>query len=245
MKIGILITLLLLVGCGKDQITTGVQGKTVDEFTRGYQDQIGKYGVARMGESVNVFQEMQITINDLCTYDYAYGERVVINSNPKLVKVYSKDVWNLSSGPVSQCGNSKVDETVYRVPAVKLQELYLKAVTKKCNYMRDVFDDRNIVNFCTQNYLGETSFRSQKAGVFKTTLSLNIRGTVYNVVNDATHLADSFLWVPYPVTQRTLVNGEERRTSFTKIVIDYYNQTIDERDYNHIYEMDYYDGWEL
>lgn len=243
-KIGLLILFISLVSCGKDEVTTG-QGKTVDEFTRGYQDQIGRNGIAKQGETVNLFQEMQITINNLCTYDFAYGERVVINNNPKLIKIYSKDVWNRVKGPISQCGPSRIDETVYQVPAVKLQEIFLKSVTKKCDYLKDILDDRSLVTFCSQNFLGSTTFRSEQAGVFKTTLTLNLRGTIYNVTNDATHLSNEFLWVPYAVADRTLVNGREQTNAFTKTVIDYYKQTIDERDYDHLFVMDYYEGWEL
>ena len=245
MKIGLIISLLIFVSCGKKEEVIPGSGRTVDEFTRGYQDQIGKNGVAKKGETVNVFQEMQITINDKCSYDFAYGERTVINDNPKLVKIYSKDVWNRTKGPISECGTSKIDETVYQVPAVKLQEMYLKGVTKKCSYLRDILDDRSVVNFCSQNYLGTTTFRREQAGIFKTTLALNLRGTIYNVTNDATHLASKFLWVPYPVSQRTVVNGREQPSSFTKVVIDYYTKTIDERDYDQIFVIDYYPGWEL
>lgn len=243
-NIGLIFLLLLAIGCGKDKITTGT-GQTVDEFTRGYQDQIGRNGIAKQGETVNLFQEMRVTINDTCTYDYAYGERTIINNNPKLIKIYAKEVWNLAEGNVSECGNSKIDETIYVVPAVKLQEMFLKGVTKKCDYLKDILDDRSVVSFCQQNYLGTTTFRSETAGVFKTTVSLNLRGSVYNVVNDSTHLASNFLWVPYPVSQRTLVNGEEQQNHFTKIIIDYYTQSIEERDYDHVFQMDYYDGWEL
>lgn len=244
MKIGLLLIGLILVGCGKDQVTSG-GGRTVDEFTRGYQDQISRNGIAKKGETVNLYREMQITINNNCTYDYAYGERAIINDNPKIKRIYSKDVWNRVKGPISECGPSRIDETVYQVPAVKLQELFLNGVTKKCDYLRDILDDRSIVTFCSQNYLGQTTFRSESAGVFKTTLTLNLRGEVYNVTDDTTHLYNKFLWVPYPVAQRTIVNGQETPTRFNKVVIDYYNQTIDERDYDQIFVMDYYPGWEL
>lgn len=244
MKIKLVVLLLVLVGCGKDKVTVGTN-KTVDEFTRGYQDQISKSGIARKGETVTLFQEMRVEINDKCTYDYAYGERTIINDNPKLKRIYSKEVWNLVKGDVSECGNSKIDETVYQVPANKLKDLFIKSVTKKCDYLKDILDDRSLVTFCQQSYLGTTSFRNATAGIFKTTATLNLREKIYSIVNDATHLASSFLWVPYPVSQRTLVNGEEQKNHFTKIIIDYYTQTIDERDYDQIFVIDYYDGWEL
>jgi len=244
MKIGILILLLALVSCGKETVTTGT-GQTIDGFTRGYQDQISRGGVAKLGETVTLFQEMQTIINNKCTYDYAYGERTIINTNPKLVKIYSKEVWNLAEGRVSECKTTRVDETVYLVPSVKLQELFIKGVTKKCDYLKGILDNRSAVTFCQQSYLGNTTFRSEVAGIFKTTLTLDLRGKSYNIIDDSTHLATTYLWMPYPVSQRTLVNGEEQKNHFTKTVIDYYTKEIDDRDYDHIFEIDYYDGWEL
>ena len=62
---------------------------------------------------------------------------------------------------------------------------------------------------------------------------------------DSTHLSSGFYWVPYPVAQRTFINTREVATHFTKILTDYYIQEIDERDYDQVLEMDYYEGWEL
>ncbi len=244
MKIGIIILAMALYGCGKDKVTVQ-NGQTVDEFTRNYQDQIGLKGIAKKGESVTVYQDIEMITNENCVYKYASGERVVLNQNPKLIKIFSKDIYNLEKGPLPKCKQTQIHKTIVRVPAIKLKENYLKAVTQKCAYIGDFFSDLASLNFCNQNFQGTTSYRSENAGIFKTSFSVKMDGKDFNVVMDSTHLASGFFWVPYPVTQRTFINTREVSTHFTKILTDYYTQEIDDRDYDQILEMDYYEGWEL
>ena len=246
MKIGILIAVLLLISCGKNERTVGVPGEnqTIDGFLNGYQGQVSRNGLTNKGETV-VLQENIRYCDGPCSYDYSYGERSILNANRKLIKIYVKDVWKLASGPVANCGNSRTDEDVRLVPAKKLKEMFVKNVTKKCDYLRKIFGDSAKISSCSQFYQGQTTYRSETGALFKTTLNMQFRGVNYAVVNDATHLYSKYLWVPYPIAQRTIINGKETPNQFNKIVIDYYMKTIDDRDYDHIPVRDYYEGWEL
>lgn len=245
MKIGIIIAFIFLYGCGKDKVTSQQPGVTIDEFTRNYQEQIGVNGIAKKGESVNIYQDIEMIIDDNCEYKYATGERVVLNQNPKLIKIFSKDIYNLSKGPLPKCKQTKIYKTIVRVPAVKLKELYLKAVTNKCSFIKEFFGDLATLTFCSQSFLGTTAYRSENAGIFKTSFNIRMDEKDFTVIMDSTHLSSGFYWVPYPVAQRTFINTREVATHFTKILTDYYIQEIDERDYDQVLEMDYYEGWEL
>lgn len=244
MKIGILILTLALLGCGKDKVTTQT-GQTIDQFTRDYQDQINVKGIAKKGESVTLYQEIEMITNDNCVYEYALGERVILNQNPKLIKVYSKDVYNLKKGPLPKCKQTMIHKNIVRVPAVKLQEKYLKAVINKCQTIKDLFGEAAVLTYCSHGFQGTTTYRSENAGIFKTSFGVKHNGKTFNVISDSTYLSSGFFWMPYPVTQRTFVDTREVTSHFSKIVTDYYNQEIDDRDYDKIMEMDYYEGWEL
>jgi hypothetical protein len=244
MKVGIIILAMFLYGCGKDKVTTQ-NGQTIDEFTRNYQDQIGTQGIAKKGESVTIYQDVELIVDNNCEYKYASGERIVINQNPKLIKIFSKDIYNLEKGPLPKCSQTKIHKSIVRVPAVKLKELYLKAVTNKCAFIKDFFGEAAKITFCNHAFQGVSTYRSERAGVFKTSFGFQIDSKNYTVVSDSTHLSSGFFWVPYPVTQRTFVNTREVPTHFTKVLTDYYTQEIDERDYDQILVMDYYEGWQL